>query len=59
LLLFQFFILLCGKSAINNKRMTNHKAGARTAQPKNGRSDLLRATKPPDWQIAQKVFPGD
>lgn len=50
---------LCGKSAVDNERMTNHEACCWTAQPKNGGGDFLWPAKPPDRQIAQEVFPGD
>src|SRR4051812_7287986 len=52
------FLSARGISAIDNQCVADHKACAGAAQPKNGRSDLLRPTKSPNRLVLQDVFHG-
>src|SRR5438876_6150699 len=56
---FELSSSLCGVSAIDSERVTDHEAFSRAAKPKNCSGDLLRPTKPPDRLISQHVFYGD
>src|SRR5438094_40484 len=47
-----------GVSAVDNECVADHEACARAAQPKNGRGDLLGATKSSNRQVSQDVFHG-
>src|SRR5207302_7734275 len=56
---FSFRVSACRVSAIDSKRVADHEACARTAQPKNGSSDLLRSAKPPHRLVSHHIFHGE
>src|SRR5438552_16930983 len=53
-----FLLSARGVSAVDNECVADHEACARAAQPKNGRGDLLGATKSSNRQVSQDVFHG-
>src|SRR5438067_4618375 len=53
---FSFRVSACRVSAIDSKRVAGHEACKRTAQPKNGSSDLLRSAKPPHRLVSHHLF---
>src|SRR6266480_7559049 len=56
---FELSSSLCGVSAIDSERVTDHEACKRAAQPKNSSGDLLGPAKPPDRLASHHVFQGD